>query len=92
MKGRRIKLYTSKTLLNCWRNVLRELNEMKASDTEGLDPHAIADVTDYVLDNIDHYRPAESCRVNEKVSLKKNSLRLPDNPANNQSGREFENA
>lgn len=91
MKGRRIKPYTSKTLLNCWRNILLELNDMKASDSAGLDPHAIADVTDYVLDNIDRYRPADTVRSIEKVSLKKNSLRLPDNPADNQSGRELDN-
>jgi hypothetical protein len=92
MKGRRSKPYSSKTLLNCWRQMLERINEIKARGGHGLDPHALAEVTDYILDNIDLYRPSEPVRVNEKVSLKKNSLRLPDNPANNQSGRESENA
>lgn len=62
-EGRRIRYYSSKTLLNAWRSMLEELNRIKANDFEGLDPEAVAGITDYVLDNIDHYRPVKALEV-----------------------------
>lgn len=58
MKGCSAKLYTSKTLLNCWRQTLDDLNRIKADPACDLDPEAVANVTDYLLDRIDAYRPA----------------------------------
>ena len=57
MKGRSAKLYTSKTLLNAWRQCLEDLNRIKADPACDLDPAAVAGVTDYLLDRIDAYRP-----------------------------------
>lgn len=60
MKDRGNKPYRSKTLLNCWRSILEDLNRLKVEDGSDLDPESIAGVTDYVLDRIDDYRPADA--------------------------------
>ena len=59
MKGRHNKPYTSKTLLNAWRQCLENLNRIKADPASDLDAAAVAEVTDYLLDRIDDYRPAD---------------------------------
>lgn len=68
MKGRRNKPYTSKTLLNAWRQLLEQLNQFKVDPACDLDQGAMADVTDYLLDRIDDYRPAEGLGSAEKMS------------------------
>jgi len=59
MKDRSNKPYRSKTLLNAWRQLLDELNRMKADPACDLDPGSLADITDYLLERIDAYRPVE---------------------------------
>lgn len=68
MKGRSNKPYTSKTLLNAWRQCLENLNAIKADPACDLDPEAVAEVTDYLLDRIDAYRPADGLDNAEKAA------------------------
>jgi hypothetical protein len=62
MKRRGEGTYTSKTLLNAWRELLEEANRLKAEPGSDLDPLAVAGVVDYILDRIDAYRPAQAVR------------------------------
>ena len=92
MKGRCAKPYSSKTLLNCWRQLLEDLNRSKADPSADLDPVAVANVTDYLLDRIDAYRPAQPARSTEKACLKMHSLPPRDNRPDNQAGSGADNA
>ncbi|KAA0068958.1 hypothetical protein [Rhodanobacter sp. T12-5] len=83
MKGRTAKPYTSKTLLNAWRQLLEELNRVKADPACDLDPAAVADVTDYLLDRIDAYRPAVALENAEKNAPDNAPFATPENPRNN---------
>lgn len=58
MKGRSEGTYRSKTVHNAWRQLLENLNRIKAEPDCDLDPAAVAEVTDYLLDRVDAYRPA----------------------------------
>lgn len=59
MKGRSEGTYRSKTLLNAWRQLLENLNRIKADPelSADLDQDAVAQLTDYLLGRIDAYRP-----------------------------------
>ena len=92
MKGRRNKPYTSKTILNAWRQTLENLNRIKADPACDLDPAALAEITDFLLDRIDAYRPAQPARSTEKACLKMHSLPPRDNRPDNQAGSGADNA
>lgn len=68
MKGRSNKPYSSKTVLNCWRSILEELNRLKVDPACDLEPAAMSEVTDYLLDRIDAYRPAITLTGAEKTT------------------------
>jgi len=57
MKHRDNRPYRNKTLLNAYRELLDRLNRIKAEPGCDLDPLAVAEMTDYLLDRIDLYRP-----------------------------------
>ncbi|MFC5525830.1 hypothetical protein ACFPPA_08760 [Rhodanobacter ginsengisoli] len=86
MKGRSAKPYSSKTLLNAWRQLLEDINRIKADPACDLDPEAVANVTDYLLDRIDAYRPVQPARSTEKACLKMHRLPPRDNRPDNQAG------
>lgn len=84
MKRRRIKYYTSKTLLNAWRLTLERINEIKANGYEGLDPYSVAEVTDYIIANIDHYRPTAELQKVLKTAPGSAQFAAGDNRPHNQ--------
>lgn len=71
MSQRSNKPYSSKTLLRAWRQILDWVNDAKADPSCDLPPEGWAEVTDYVLDRIDAYRPA--------VAREKTRKRSPEN-------------
>jgi hypothetical protein len=83
MKGRRIKVYTSRTLLNCWRQMLGHLNQIKARGFDDLDPSAVAEITCFVRDNIDRYRPANARPCRRKMLSNREQFATLDNAADN---------
>ena len=83
MKGRRNKPYSSKTLLNAWRQCLENLNAIKADPACDLDAAAVAEVTDYLLDRIDAYRPADGLGHAEKTSLENAQFATRENRPHN---------
>ncbi len=83
MKGRANKPYTSKTLCNAWRQALEDLNRIKADPDCDLDPDAIANVTDYLLDRIDAYRPATAVAGTEKNVPDNAQFATPENRRHN---------
>ncbi|MFC5525827.1 hypothetical protein ACFPPA_08745 [Rhodanobacter ginsengisoli] len=83
MKGRSAKPYTSKTLLNAWRQLLEELNRQKADPACDLDPAAMAEITDYLLDRIDAYRPAAGRDNAGKVVPENAQFATPENRPHN---------
>jgi hypothetical protein len=85
MKGRTAKPYTSKTLLNCWRQALEDLNRIKADPACDLDPAAIANVTDFLLDRIDAYRPAAGLENGEKIVSESAQFAAGENRLDNRS-------
>jgi len=85
MKGRSNKPYTSKTVLNAWRQILENINRAKADPDDDLDPADWAEVTDYVLDRIDAYRPADGRGNAEKTSIENAQFATPENRPDNRS-------
>lgn len=83
MKGRANKPYTSKTLLNAWRQTLENLNRIKADPACDLDPDAVAEMTDFLLDRIDAYRPADGRGNDEKTSTENAQFATPGNHPDN---------
>lgn len=86
MKGRSNKPYTSKILFNAWRAVLEAVNRAKLEPGEDVAAPGWAEVTDYVLDRIEAYRPAQPARSIEKACLKMHRLPPRDNRPDNQAG------
>ena len=80
MKGRRIKFYSSKALLNAWQRTLEQINEIKANGCENLDPYAVAEVTDFIIANIDHYRPSTALRQPGENAPDNAQFATGDNP------------
>lgn len=68
MKDRANKPYRSKTLHNAWRQLLDNLNRLKADPACDLDPASMAEITDYLLDRIDDYRPSSALDNPEKAA------------------------
>lgn len=85
MKGRANKPYTSKTVLNAWRQTLENLNRIKADPACDLDPAALAEVTDFLLDRIDAYRPADGRDNAEKTSTENAQFATRENRRDNRS-------
>jgi hypothetical protein len=85
MKRRGQKTYTSKTLLNCYRETLEQLNRIKAEPDCDLDPSAVAQLTDYLLDRIDAYRPAITPAGAEKNAPDNAQFATMQNPRDNRS-------
>ncbi len=83
MKGRQNKPYTSKTMLNAWRQCLENLNRIKADPACDLDAAAVAEVTDYLLDRIDDYRPADVLENAESAVSENAQFATPENRRDN---------
>ena len=83
MKGRSNKPYTSKVLLNAWRQCLENLNAIKADPACDLDPESVANITDYLLDRIDAYRPSIGPENAEKAVLENAQFATPQNRLDN---------
>lgn len=87
MKRWRIKFYTSKVLLSAWRSMLEHINEIKANGYEGLDPYSVAEVTDYIIANIDHYRPTTELQKVLKTAPSSEQFAAADNRPHNQPAK-----
>lgn len=83
MNKRDNKPYRSKALLTAYREVLDRLNWIKAAPDCDLDPEAVAEITDYLLDRIDLYRPAIGAGESEKKPPENAQFATPRNPRNN---------
>lgn len=77
------KTYRSKTALNCWRSILEELNRLKADPASDLEPSALAEVTDYLLDRIDAYRPSVALDGAEKSAPENAQFATQENRRDN---------
>lgn len=83
MKGRSNRTYTSKTLLNAWRQILENWNVIKADPATELDPVAMAEVSDVILDRIDAYRPIDGRENAAKVSTESAQFASRENRPHN---------
>lgn len=85
MNKRDNKPYRSKTLLNVYRELLDRLNRIKAAPDCDLDPDAVAEMTDYLLDRIDLYRPAIGAGEVEKNPPENAQFATRENHPDNRS-------
>lgn len=87
MKDPQSQIYRSKTVLNAWRQVLREANMMKATCTDQVLLSGLAEVVDVIHQRIDDYRPSRPVRSTEKMRLRAavelNGLPSEDNARHN---------
>lgn len=85
MNKRDNKPYRSKALLTAYRELLDRLNRVKAAPDCDLNPEAVAEMTDYLLDRIDLYRPAIGAGGAEKKPPENAQFATPENRLDNRS-------